>query len=227
MRLSTLMRAAALLVAVLGPVPAAQAAPITYTLSGLASGSLGGVPFVDQLVTVAVTGNTNNVIDLFVPEINASIFVNPNVATTVSIPGLPVALVTQPTAIYRLPAIPDDVDVDDELPPLPFVLIASLDNPPDLLELTGLGFFVTNQLANYDLRSSFGPLTSVAGIEYPQSTFLMTNRGALRFTSSFDEADQGTFSAAVSAVPEPSGVLLVTSGLVAVAAGRRRSRSRA
>jgi len=220
------MRAAALLVAVHGLVPSADAAPITYSLSGTASGSLGGTPFVNQLVTISVTGNTNNAIQLFVPEINASIFVNPNVVTTVSIPDFPLALVTQPTAIYRFPAVPDEFDVDDELPPLPFVLIASLDNPPELLELTGLGFFVSNQLASYDLRTPFGPLTSVAGIEYAQSTFLMTNRGALRFTSSFDDASQGTFSATVPDVPEPSSLLLVMSGVAAAVAARGRARAR-
>lgn len=226
MRMSTLMRMAALSVAVLGLAPSAQAAPITYTQTGIASGSLNGVPFVNQLVTVTVTGNTINVIDMFVPEINDTLFIDANVVTTVAIPGRPVAVVTQPSAIYRFPFIPDAVDVDDELPNLPFILIATLDSPPNLLEFTGLGLTAGNMLGSYDLRGSIGPITGPGGVGYAQSQILMTNQGALRFTSGSELDDQGTFTAAVG-IPEPTSMLLVASGIAGVIARRARARRRA
>lgn len=40
----------------------AQAAPITYTFSGIASGTVGGVPFTNQAYTFTVTGDTEAVI---------------------------------------------------------------------------------------------------------------------------------------------------------------------
>ena len=224
MRMPTLMRTAALIVAVSALGPAAQAAPITYTQTGMASGSLGGIPFTNQLVTLTVMGNTNNVITQFIPEINGSISYNTNVVTRVSIPGRPVALVTQPTAIYAFPFIPNSIDTEDELPDMPFVLIATLDNPPDPLEFTGLGLTASNLLAGYDLRGSFGPITGPGEVEYANGDqFLMTNQGPLQIDST---TTQGTFTATVTA-PEPTSMLLLASGLASAIARRARARRRA
>ncbi len=41
---------------------AASAGPITYTLTSTGTGTLGGVPFTDAVVTVTLVGDTSTVI---------------------------------------------------------------------------------------------------------------------------------------------------------------------
>jgi len=58
---------------------AAWAGPITYTDMATASGTIGGTPFTNALVTVMLTGNTSNV--AFGPVPFNAFLMNPGAAT--------------------------------------------------------------------------------------------------------------------------------------------------
>ena len=56
------LRLVVLFVALFGFTSAAHAAPITFAISGTASGQLGSSSFTDALVTVTTTADTDNVV---------------------------------------------------------------------------------------------------------------------------------------------------------------------
>lgn len=217
MRLLSLVRPAALAVALFGSVSVAQAAPITYEISGIASGTVGASIFTDALVEVTVTGDTANIVSL------GSAFANPSSAMSVTIAGVGTAAVTNPSAIYSS-ATP--ISFEPGFPVLPYVIIATLDNPPALDSFTGLAVLGSNALLDYDLQTSIGPImASPGGVGYPGS--LNTTLGDLSFTSDVSPTTQATFSAtaAPAPVPEPTTLLLLGSGIAAIA-GRARFRPR-
>ena len=71
-----LLVAALTMSAVLGWAAPTQAAPITYTETSIASGTLGGTPFTNALVTVEFTADTSGVIEPL-----PGVFVNQGTAT--------------------------------------------------------------------------------------------------------------------------------------------------
>lgn len=216
MRFPSLVRSAVLVVAVLGFATVARATPITYELSGIASGMIGGSGFMNALVQLTVTGDTDNI----VTEFGGLAFVNVSSATMVTIAGVGTATVTDPNAIYAFPA---PVLLDEDMPFLPYVVIGTLDNPPLLDSFTGLGLVGGNALLGYDLQTSIGPVTATGGVGYPMGLFVHTTLGDLSFTSNISSTTEGTFAAAP--VPEPMSLLLLGSG-IAVLAGRSRFRPR-
>ena len=228
MRMVPLIRTAALIVAFLGFVPFAHAAPITYVQTGTASGMLGATSFADAFVTVTVTGDTTNVIpEPFGPFDCAFCFVNVG-TTTVEIPGVGTATVTDPTGIWVF-GQPVDIDDDPTTPELPAVIIGTVDEPPATDSFTGLAGTGAMALLEYDLTTSIGPISSalLGGVGYPTDLFVNTNLGALVFTSNISSDAQGTFTATVGVaqVPEPTTLLLFGSGVAAFAArARRRAR---
>jgi hypothetical protein len=220
MRSLSVLRLAAVIVAVLGLASLAQATPITYRFSGTASGMLGGSPFTNVQVVVTGVGDTANV----VPVLGGLAFGNPISTTTVTIAGLGSATVTDSTGIV---SIPTPISIDTGFPVLPYTVIGTEDNPPDPESLTGLGVSGSNALLGYDLQTDIGPITGVpAGVGFPTSLFVHTTRGNLSFAANFSPTSEGTFSATVTPVPEPMSMLLLGSG-VAVLAGRSRFRARA
>src|SRR5690348_13034313 len=64
----------------------AHSAPITYTLTGLGSGSLGGVSFTDTAFTITALADTSQIAQPSVPVFRVT-----NSATTISVKGMPVA----------------------------------------------------------------------------------------------------------------------------------------
>ena len=58
MRLSSLVCTAAVVVSMFGLANGAEAVPITYEISGIASGEIAGAGFTDTLVTVTMHGDT-------------------------------------------------------------------------------------------------------------------------------------------------------------------------
>jgi hypothetical protein len=207
---------------VLGFGSPARATPITYEVSGIASGTIGASTFTSVLVAVTLTGDTSNVVaETFGGLCPVDCLVNAGTAT-VSIPGIGTATITDPTAIYSF-SIP--VIIDPGFPELPYVIIGTLDVPPATDSFTGIGFVGSSAFLDYDLRTSIGPITaSPGGVGYPVGLFVQTTLGNLAFTSNFEPTTQGTFSAAT--VPEPSSLLLFGAGFVAFAGARLRQTAR-
>src|ERR1700685_2227344 len=114
----------------------AYAAPVTYTFSGIASGSLGGTTFTDAAFTATFTGNTNSI-----DTSNPPFYVFRNISGTFEEGGG--ATVTL-TANVESNASAANIDFYD----------AAFTN--------GLGF-QDNSLSGYELSTSFGPVTVPPG----------------------------------------------------------------
>jgi hypothetical protein len=221
MTLKTLVRAGLVVLAIVGFTARASADPITYEISGIASGQIGPDSFTNALVRVILVGNTNNVVQDPYDEFPCT-FCFANVGpVAVLISGLPGAFVTQPTGIFSF-AQPVDLDDDAGTPDVAGVVIGTLDNPPSTDGFTGLAGAFGNSFLGYDLKSSLPAMVVPGGVGYPVGLFVSTTRGPLSFTANIDGG--AIFSATVT--PEPATLLLLGSG-VAMLARRSRSRMRA
>lgn len=175
----------------------AAAVPITYTFTGLTTGSLSGQAFSDQPLTVVITGDTSNVsLSIFgsdTPGINAglsnALTLGSLLSTSITEPGLYV-FNNQPARVAGF-------------------------GTSSKLDLFNVG--QSDELASYNLASNIGPLSFANAWFISQfNNVSLANGGALTISS----ATGVTFGA--SLVPEPATYALWLLGLAAVGVVARR-----
>jgi hypothetical protein len=199
----------------LGWAAPTQASPITYTETSIASGTLGGTPFTDALVTVTLVGDTSDVFQV-IPGLFG------NIGTpTLNIAGLGSATFNDPNGYVAYAGPAGDADAT-----FPFFIIAQASVPGGAAtgNVTHILGIEDNSLTGYDLQSSFGPLTATGfGVVHGES--YSTSAGLLVFDID-GGGDPVTFTAEVSPVPEPSSLSLLAVGSFGALGARRRRQRR-
>ena len=176
----------------------ASAAPITYTLTTTATGTLGASSFMNSLVTVTLTGNTSNV--TAGPAPFTDVLVNSGSAT-VSVPGVGTGTFT------------DAIEVVSTLNDLaifgtPAVLI--LDNTTG----TGIVLQEGSVFSTYDLGGPLGPISGTGGVASGShvTPVFPTTAGNLTWAVG-QSLGASTFTASTT-VPEPTSLTQFSVGLL-------------
>jgi len=208
--------------AILSLASTAYATPITYELSGTASGKIGTTTFTDAAVDLIGVGDTAGITSLF----GGVIFGNPFTTFTITIGGVGTATITDQSAIWALPA-PSGVSPE---PAIVFGREDRVGGVPVLDEITGIGIVTSAGLAGYEDGAPVPSITDLGGIGFPacggigEQPCIHTTLGTLSFDSNpFPPTGEATFAAAP--VPEPTTLFLLCGGLAALA-GRSRIRAR-
>ena len=185
----------------------AQASPIDYSLATSVSGTLGGTAFTNALVTVTLTGDTENVTPGPVPF--TDVLVNSGSAT-VSVSGFATTTFTDSIVIV---STLNDLTLFGS----PAVLI--LDNTTG----TGILLQTGSTFSTYDLRGPLGPLSGTGGVASGShvTPIFPTTAGDLTWAIG---QPLGTSTFTAVATPEPVTLVLLGSGLAAVFARRRYKR---
>jgi len=177
----------------------AGATPITYEISGISSGAIGGIPFTNAWVTVTLTSDTSTVVAAPLGADRPDVVANRG-TTTVNIPGVGIATVTDATAVFAS-VTPVAVPGGSSMQPL--VIIATLDNPPSLQSITAIGLLAGNALLGYDLRAPSSPGVQLGGVGRDSSEFANTTLGKLTFSvTATPPTNQVTFIAAAQITPQ-------------------------
>jgi hypothetical protein len=202
---------APLVVAIVLFAPHARAIPITYDISGVASGSIGATTFTNASVELTGIGNTANITSLF----SGTIFGNPFNTFTVTIGGAGKATITDPSEIWAIPA-PSGLSM------VPVVIIGRVDKPPALDSITGIGFVASNALTGYEGATAIGPITDAGGIGFPgcggpsEDPCIHTTLGLLSFNSNLTIPPTTEAKFVATIAPEPATLLLLGSGAAAL-----------
>lgn len=184
------------------PLSAANAATVTYTISGTGTGSLNGSAFTDAAYSIMLTGDTANVASCG----TSCQDLGPLNQAVVSINGFAPVTLTLDTRIGIARGIN--------------AFFFGLDGGSDYLD-----FFVTDaQETAFDFLAGYGPVTGTDVFSLNQFLNIASSGGALTLSQS-SNVQFSTAEGAV-AVPEPSTWVMMLFGLGAVGAVvRRRKRS--
>ncbi len=175
-----------------------NAEPIIVTETVTGSGSLKGIGFTDELITITFRGNTDNQSS---PTTGEYIITGGVTSVTVADTGSATLASGDKLLVYSdKNTNPDSAGVYDDS-----------SNPPAPTTLLGTS---SNAFENYDLTTSFGPTSGTAIFN---SGLSAATAGGSTFNIS-SVSTQSTFTAVV--VPEPSSVILAGSGFLGLAGFR-------
>jgi hypothetical protein len=179
----------------------AQADTITYTESATASGSLGGTPFSDSLITLTFVGDTANIVS------SPSFYSIALGSITIGVSSLgTLATLTDPGYVFDAqlggPSGSGAAGFHDSSVSL------------DILDITDPAF------GSYNLATTIGPITDTelfnAGISFE------TNSGALIIYSASDSTFSATPESSDPQAPEPATMALFAFGFAGILAVARR-----
>lgn len=192
MRLPLIVAAAVLATAGLQ----AHADPITYTLTGSFTGSLGVFNFTNIPGTIKLVGDTSGVTSL-----GAGYYVNDSGVSTITLAGIGTAIFLSPT----------------------FGAESNFDGAGFLDTNSGFGLGIYDPtLGYYALTAPFSDSAYLAvGFAASLGTTELTSLGQLSITGGDDSAPNTVFTAS-SVSPEPSSFALLGTGLLGVAGALRR-----
>ena len=185
------------------------ASSIEYRFSGVATGSIDSTQFIDSSFVVTLYGDTDNVGTPFDPLISS----NNGLEGLININGIGNGTFIEPLYVFNW-------NWDPDYPDWEAIGFGGLDINGSERDIINIEYFGTG-LFDYDLRTSYGPITSATSTDLYNSTQLFgLNIGNLSFT----EVNEVSFEATV--VPIPASLWLFSSGVIGLLGIARHSKTR-
>jgi hypothetical protein len=205
-RSSRVIRTGIVLALLAGVPRLAEASPVTYVDSGLASGSLGSSAFTNALVTLEFVGDTANITN---PQ--PGLYFNMPGTATVTVAGIGTATFTDPMAAF--------VNQNFIPPVSPFAGISDQSFPGGAVVLATSN----SAFSSYALTAPFGPFTGPSAFEAAGPVAFPTTLGDFIILTTATSTFQ-----AFSTIPEPSsivsgGIAMGMGGVVCVLRSMRKS----